>query len=71
VAEVREIAGRIWKWVLLGIGVGALYSNATGIIPVAEAMLKGGGSVGTKLALMMSVVALTLPEMLIFRSDRP
>jgi len=99
VAEVREIVGRIWKWVLLGIGVGALfhgfvpegwvaehlggdawyrvpgavllgiplYSNATGVIPVAEAMLAKGVAVGTTLALMMSVAALSLPEMLILR----
>ena len=99
VAEVREIVGRIWKWVLLGIGVGAmfhgfvpegwvsehlggeswytvpaavglgipLYSNATGVIPVAEAMLTKGVAVGTTLALMMSVAALSVPEMLILR----
>jgi hypothetical protein len=99
VAEVKEILGRIWKWVLLGIGVGALfhgyvpeawvsehlaggawysvpaavlmgiplYSNATGVIPVAEAMLGKGVAVGTTLALMMSVAALSLPEMLILR----
>ena len=98
-AEVREIVGRIWKWVLLGIGVGALfhgfvpeawvvnhlgggawytvpgavllgiplYSNATGVIPVAEAMLGKGVAVGTTLALMMSVAALSVPEMLILR----
>ncbi len=99
VAEVREIVSRIWKWVLLGIGVGALfhgfvpeswvsenlggdawytvpvavitgiplYSNATGVIPVAEAMLGKGVAVGTTLALMMSVAALSVPEMLILR----
>ena len=99
IAEVKEIVGRIWKWVLLGIGVGArfhgfvpeqwvsenlggdawytvpaavltgipLYSNATGVIPVAEAMLSKGVAVGTTLALMMSVAALSLPEMLILR----
>jgi len=97
--EVREIVGRIWKWVFIGIGVGALfhgfvpaswvvahlggdswytvpgavllgiplYSNATGVIPVAEAMLGKGVAVGTTLALMMSVAALSLPEMLILR----
>ncbi len=97
--EVKEIVGRIWKWVLIGIGIGALfhgfvpeqwvsenladgglldvplavllgiplYSNATGIIPVAEAMLGKGVAIGTTLALMMSVAALSLPEMLILR----
>jgi uncharacterized membrane protein YraQ (UPF0718 family) len=50
--------------VLLGI---PLYSNATGIIPVAEAMLGKGVAIGTTLALMMSVAALSLPEILILR----
>ncbi len=50
--------------VLLGI---PLYSNATAIIPVAEAMLSKGVAIGTTLALMMSVAALSLPEMLILR----
>ncbi|MCU7933802.1 MAG: permease [Candidatus Thiodiazotropha sp. (ex Dulcina madagascariensis)] len=99
IAEVKEIVGRIWKWVLIGIGIGALfhgfvpekwvsehlasgnwfdvptavvlgiplYSNATGVIPVAEAMLTKGVAIGTTLALMMSVAALSLPEMLILR----
>jgi uncharacterized membrane protein YraQ (UPF0718 family) len=99
VAEVREIVGRIWKWVIAGIAVGALfhgfvpeawvaqhlagedwysvpaavllgiplYSNATGVIPVAEAMLGKGVAIGTTLALMMSIAALSLPEMLILR----
>jgi len=99
VHEVREILGRIWKWVLIGVAVGALfhgyvpeawvtahlggegwlavpgavllgvplYSNATGVIPVAEAMLAKGVAVGTTLAFMMSIAALSLPEMLILR----
>jgi len=98
--EVREIVGRIWKWVIAGIAVGALfhgyvpetwvvehlggrdnwlavpaavvlgvplYSNATGVIPVAEAMLGKGVAIGTTLALMMSIAALSLPEMIILR----
>ncbi|HEB63832.1 MAG TPA: permease, partial [Gammaproteobacteria bacterium] len=98
-AEVKEIVGRIWKWVIIGVGVGALfhgfvpeswvaahlggddwytvplavlmgiplYSNATGVIPIAEAMLGKGVALGTVLALMMSIAALSLPEMLILR----
>jgi len=98
--EVKEIVGRIWKWVLIGVAVGALfhgyvpqewvvehlggkhnwfavpsavilgvplYSNATGVIPIAEAMLGKGVAMGTTLALMMSIAALSLPEMLILR----
>jgi hypothetical protein len=37
------------------------------VIPVAEAMLGKGVAVGTTLALMMSVAALSVPEMLILR----
>ncbi len=50
--------------VVLGI---PLYSNAAGIIPIISAMLDKGISVGTALAFMMSVVALSLPEMIILR----
>ena len=50
--------------VLLGV---PLYSNATGVIPIAEAMLGKGVAIGTTLALMMSIAALSLPEMLILR----
>ena len=98
-SQVREIVGRIWLYVLLGIGVGALlhgfvpqsffldyasvdnpmavpiavlagiplYSNATGVIPVAEALIAKGVPIGTSLALMMSVAAISLPEMIILR----
>lgn len=98
--EVREIVTRLWKWVVAGIAIGALfhgyvpegwvtehlggndnwlavpgavllgvplYSNATGVIPVAEAMLGKGVAIGTTLAFMMSIAALSLPEMIILR----
>ena len=98
--EVKEIVGRLWLWVVIGIAVGALfhgyvpegwvtehlggkdnwlavpgavllgiplYSNATGVIPVAEAMLGKGVAMGTTLAFMMSIAALSLPEMIILR----
>jgi uncharacterized membrane protein YraQ (UPF0718 family) len=50
--------------VLLGI---PLYSNAAGIIPVVYALMEKGMSVGTVLAFMMSVTAISLPEMIILR----
>lgn len=50
--------------VVLGI---PLYSNAVGIIPIVSAMLGKGAALGTALAFMMSVVALSLPEMIILR----
>ncbi len=97
--EVRQIVGRIWKYVIIGVGIGAfihgyvpadfvariagdgsvlsvivavlvgvpMYSDAVGIIPVAEALLLKGVPLGTVLAFMMAVIALSLPEMLILR----
>jgi uncharacterized membrane protein YraQ (UPF0718 family) len=100
VAHVRDIVGKVWPWVLAGIGVGAvihgyvpqdfmasimgkdapwwslpaavllgvpMYSNAAGILPVVEALIGKGAALGTVLAFMMSVIALSLPEMIILR----
>ncbi len=96
---VRDIVGKVWIYVIAGIGVGALihgyvpeslmasimgkdawwsvpaavvvgipmYSNAAGIVPVVEALLGKGAALGTVLAFMMSVIALSLPEMVILR----
>jgi uncharacterized membrane protein YraQ (UPF0718 family) len=44
-----------------------MYSNAAGIIPVVEALLGKGAALGSTLAFMMSVIALSLPEMVILR----
>jgi uncharacterized membrane protein YraQ (UPF0718 family) len=97
--SVRDIVGKVWKWIVLGIAVGALihgyvpegflasimgkdawwsvpiavligipmYSNATGMIPVVQALLGKGAALGTVLAFMMSVIALSLPEIIILR----
>ena len=97
---VKEIIGRVWVYVLIGIALGAgihgfvpeqfmasvmgndtwwsvplsviigvpMYSNAAGIIPVVEALLGKGAAVGSVLAFMMSVIALSLPEMVILRN---
>ncbi|TCV87483.1 permease [Sulfurirhabdus autotrophica] len=99
VNQVKEIVRRIWKYILIGVGVGAfihgfvpadlvakvaggggllsvigavlvgvpLYSDAVGIIPIAEVLLGKGVPIGTVLAFMMSVTALSLPEMIILR----
>jgi hypothetical protein len=96
---VRNIVGKVWKWIVLGIAVGAfihgyvpenylaaimgkeawwsvpiavligipMYSNAAGMIPVVQALLGKGAALGTVLAFMMSVIALSLPEILILR----
>lgn len=97
--STREIVGKVWLYVVVGIAVGAgihgyvpeaalagilgkqawwsvpaavilgvpLYSNAAGIIPIVHALMEKGAALGTVLAFMMSVVALSLPEMVILR----
>lgn len=97
--QVRETVGRLWPYVLVGIGLGAflhgyvpqdvlldyagpdnplavpaaaligipLYSSATGVIPVAEALIGKGVPVGTVLTLMMSIAALSLPEIIMLK----
>lgn len=50
--------------VLLGV---PLYSNAAGVIPIVHALMEKGASLGTVLAFMMSVVGLSLPELVILR----
>ena len=96
---VRDIVGKVWLYVVLGIAVGAgihgyvpeglmasfmgksawwsvpasvligipMYSNAAGIIPIVQALLEKGAALGTVLAFMMSVIALSLPEAIILR----
>ena len=56
--------GRCRPRCVLGI---PMYSNAAGIIPIVEALLGKGAALGTVLAFMMSVIALSLPEMIILR----
>ncbi len=97
--EVGTILRRIWPYLLVGIGLGAvihgwapkdffiqyagpgstfgvlvavgigipLYSNAAGILPLVEALHDKGLPMGTLLAFMMAVVALSLPEMILLR----
>jgi len=96
---VKDIVGKVWLYVVIGIAVGAgihgyvpegfmasimgkgawwsipaavligvpMYSNAAGIVPVVQALLEKGAALGTVLAFMMSVIALSLPEMVILR----
>jgi len=96
---VKEIVGKVWIYVIIGIAVGAgvhgyvpqdfmasfmgksawysvplsvligipLYSNAAGIIPIVSALIEKGAALGTALAFMMSVIGLSLPEMIILR----
>ncbi len=66
---LATIMGRDAWWsvpaaVVIGI---PMYSNAAGIIPVVEALIGKGAALGTVLAFMMSVIALSLPEIIILR----
>ena len=57
-----------WWSVPMAVLVGIpMYSNAAGIIPVVHALIEKGAALGTVLAFMMSVIALSLPEMVILR----
>lgn len=57
-----------WWSVPLAVIIGVpMYSNAAGIVPVINALLEKGAALGTVLAFMMAVIALSLPEMIILR----
>lgn len=57
-----------WYSVPLSVLIGVpLYSNAAGIVPVVSVMIEKGASLGTSLSFMMSVIGLSLPEMIILR----
>lgn len=94
-AQVQEIVKRVWRYVLLGVGIGAaihnwipesvisavlgqdkwysvlvatlvgvpMYADIFGTLPVAEALVAKGVGLGTALAFMMGVTALSLPSM--------
>ena len=96
---IKDIVGKVWIYVALGIAVGAgahgyvpeefmaalmgksawysvplsvligipLYSNAAGIVPIVSVLIEKGASLGTSLAFMMSVIGLSLPEMIILK----
>jgi uncharacterized membrane protein YraQ (UPF0718 family) len=98
-AAVKEIVGKVWIYIVIGIAVGAaahgyvpesfmtnlmgksvwysvplsvligvpLYSNAAGIIPIVSVFIEKGVPLGTALAFMMSVIGLSLPEMIILK----
>lgn len=68
-AFMASIMGKdAWWSVPAAVAVGIpMYSNAAGIVPVVEALLGKGAALGTVLAFMMAVIALSLPEMIILR----
>ncbi|MDP3086152.1 MAG: permease [Rubrivivax sp.] len=66
---MASIMGKDARWsVPLAVLIGVpMYANAAGIIPIVQALLAKGAALGTVLAFMMSVIALSLPEMIILR----
>lgn len=94
--QVGEIIHRVWPYILVGVGIGALihnwipqqvieavvgrenpfavllatavgipmYADIFGTLPIAEALFGKGVGVGTVLAFMMAVTALSLPSMI-------
>lgn len=57
-----------WYSVPLSILIGIpMYSNAAGIIPIVSVLIEKGASLGTALAFMMSVIGLSLPEVIILK----
>jgi uncharacterized protein len=65
---VRYAGKGNWYAVPIAVLVGVpLYSNAAGVIPIVYALMSKGLTLGTTLAFMMAVTALSLPEMIILR----
>jgi uncharacterized protein len=66
---MAQIMGKgAWWSVPAAVVIGIpMYANAAGIVPVIQALLGKGAALGTVLAFMMSVIALSLPEMVILR----
>ena len=57
-----------WWAVPAAVALGVpMYTNAAGIIPVVEALIGKGAALGTVLAFMMAVIALSAPEMILLR----
>lgn len=99
VASVKEIVHKVWLYVLIGVGIGALihnvipesfitallgndkwysvplatlvgvpmYADIFGTLPIAEALVTKGVGIGTALAFMMAVTALSLPSIVMLK----
>jgi hypothetical protein len=96
---VADIVKKVWPYVLIGIGIGALihgwipenfisavlgsknpfsvviatfvgvpmYADIFGTLPIAEALVLKGVGIGTVLAFMMAVTALSLPSLIMLK----
>ncbi len=64
----RYAGSHKWYAVPLAVLIGIpLYSSAAGVIPLVSALTEKGVAMGTTLAFMMSVTALSLPEFMILK----
>jgi len=65
---VRIMGADAWWSVPVAVVMGIpMYTNAAGVIPIVEALIGKGAALGTVLAFMMAVIALSLPEMIILK----
>ena len=96
---VADIVKRVWPYVLVGVGIGAIihgwipeawvttvlgeknpfsviiatligvpmYADIFGTLPIAEALVSKGVGLGTVLAFMMAVTALSLPSLVLLK----
>lgn len=99
-SQVIDIVKRVWKYILLGVGIGAaihnwipeslisavlgqdkwysvlvatlvgvpMYADIFGTLPIAEALVLKGVGLGTALAFMMGVTALSLPSLIMLKN---
>jgi hypothetical protein len=99
IQESNSIVRKLWIWVLVGVGLGALihnyvpqetihaiisktgifsvpiavilgvpmYGSCAAIVPIAVVLFQKGVPLGTALAFMMAVAALSLPEAIMLR----
>jgi uncharacterized protein len=97
--QVKEIIHKVWLYVLIGVGIGAIihgfipqtwvetvlgannpfsviiatfvgipmYADIFGTLPIAEALVLKGVGIGTVLAFMMAVTALSLPSIIMIK----
>jgi len=97
--EAVSIVKKVWVWVLIGVGIGALihnyvpkevmqsivgkagvfsvpiatvlgvpmYGSCAAIVPIAVVLFQKGIPLGTALAFMMAIAALSLPEAIMLR----
>ena len=97
--QLKDIIGRVWIYVLIGVGIGAvihgfiprewietilgennpfsvliatvvgvpMYADIFGTLPIAEALVLKGVKIGTVLAFMMAVTALSLPSLIMIK----